>query len=108
MRNFFVFVVIAAACVFIEYVVAQTGVGSLDVTAQITPTGGLPEPGGLPELGGADGGAGTPSGSFGSCVTPASSPNRTASAAASAKDWPMGTGQPMPGSRTGTGARTRR
>lgn len=44
MRNFLVFFVIAGAGVFIEAAVAQTGLGSLDVTAQITPTGGRPEP----------------------------------------------------------------
>jgi hypothetical protein len=44
MRNFFVFVAIAAGCLCIKLAAAQTGLGSLDVTAQITPTGGRPEP----------------------------------------------------------------
>jgi hypothetical protein len=44
MRNFFAFIVIVATCVFVTPVVAQSGAGSLDVIAQITPTGGRPEP----------------------------------------------------------------
>jgi hypothetical protein len=44
MRNFLAFALIAAGCVLVKPVAAQTGVGSLDLTAQITPTGGRPEP----------------------------------------------------------------
>ncbi|HMD41905.1 MAG TPA: hypothetical protein VKH45_02425 [Candidatus Acidoferrum sp.] len=44
MKNIFGSLVIAAACVFANPARAQTGTGALDITAQITPSGGRPEP----------------------------------------------------------------
>jgi hypothetical protein len=44
MRNIFGLLVVAAACVFAIPAPAQTGTGTLDITAQVTSTGGRPEP----------------------------------------------------------------
>jgi len=44
MRNFFAVGMLSAALLSARPVVAQSGTGSLDITAQITPTGGRPEP----------------------------------------------------------------